>query len=287
MKQKIVKTGLLLALGAATTVFNSCVSVREVSLNKPTLHLVVGKSETLTETVKVIPVTWTSDNPAAVTVDSAGKVTAISAGAAVITVKAGDKTATSTVVVGERYVPALPCEHKKPLPDGVEIGGIVWATRNVGAVGKFVEKPEDPGMLYQWGSNIPWNTISPERPLWPLTPNTEAAWEKDPCPEGWRVPTYDELQKLVITFSGWTHTPAGGTFSSGDNCIFLPAAGARDHTGRLEGIDAESEYGYYWSSTPNKNNTLACAISLHRSYNVYWKDDHRRLNAYCVRCVKK
>jgi uncharacterized protein (TIGR02145 family) len=34
---------------------------------------------------------------------------------------------------------------------GVVINGVKWATRNVAAQGKFVEKPEDYGALFQWG----------------------------------------------------------------------------------------------------------------------------------------
>ena len=35
--------------------------------------------------------------------------------------------------------------------EGVVINGIKWATRNLAAHGKFVEKPEDHGALFQWG----------------------------------------------------------------------------------------------------------------------------------------
>jgi len=35
--------------------------------------------------------------------------------------------------------------------EGVLINGVRWATRNLAAHGKFVEKPEDYGALFQWG----------------------------------------------------------------------------------------------------------------------------------------
>jgi hypothetical protein len=35
--------------------------------------------------------------------------------------------------------------------EGVIINGVKWATRNLAAHGKFVEKPEDFGALFQWG----------------------------------------------------------------------------------------------------------------------------------------
>lgn len=80
--------------------------VTGVSLNKPTLSLVAGTSETLTATVTPTDatnkeVTWSSSNEAVATVDAAGKVTAVAAGTAEITAttKDGGKTAKCTVTV--------------------------------------------------------------------------------------------------------------------------------------------------------------------------------------------
>ncbi len=81
------------------------VAVTGVSLNKTTLSLAKGASETLTATVAPAnatnkTVTWTSDNTAVATVTN-GKVTAVVAGKAKITAKAGDKTAVCEVTVTE------------------------------------------------------------------------------------------------------------------------------------------------------------------------------------------
>jgi len=75
------------------------------NINIPaTLELVTGKSGNLTATVTPpdaddTTVTWTSSNETVATVDNTGKVTAIAAGTATITAKAGDKTATCQVTV--------------------------------------------------------------------------------------------------------------------------------------------------------------------------------------------
>ena len=81
-------------------------SVASVSLNKTELTIEKGKSETLTATVSPSDatdktVTWQSSNNAIVTVDQNGRVTAVNAGSAVITVttKDGSKTATCNVTV--------------------------------------------------------------------------------------------------------------------------------------------------------------------------------------------
>ncbi len=86
------------------TVQKKAIAVASISLNKTSLSLVKGHSETLTATVKPDDatdktVTWGSSNTKIVTVDSNGKVTAVAGGTATITAKAGDKQATCTVTV--------------------------------------------------------------------------------------------------------------------------------------------------------------------------------------------
>ena len=80
------------------------IPVESVTLNKTTLLLVEGKSETLTATVKpdnVLDktVTWKSSNESVATVTSAGKITAVKEGTANITATCGGKTATCVVTV--------------------------------------------------------------------------------------------------------------------------------------------------------------------------------------------
>ena len=89
----------------------SAISVTGVTLNKSTLSIQVGGSETLTATVAPKDasnkkVTWKSSNAAVATVDAAGKVTAVKAGEATITVTTDDggKTATCKVTVSDKEV---------------------------------------------------------------------------------------------------------------------------------------------------------------------------------------
>ena len=96
----------------AVTVKAKAVSVTEVTLDKTELTLTEGETETLTATVKPDnadnrKVTWSSDKTEIATVDGAGKVTAVKAGEAVITVATedGGKTATCKVTVKAKAVP--------------------------------------------------------------------------------------------------------------------------------------------------------------------------------------
>lgn len=88
------------------TVKAATVAVTGVTLNKATLSLIAGASETLTATVAPADatnkkVTWKSSDAAVATVDANGKVTGVKAGTATITVTTEDgaKTATCKVTV--------------------------------------------------------------------------------------------------------------------------------------------------------------------------------------------
>ena len=96
---------LSLAVPAWASGGDDTVAVTGVTLNKTSLSLTVGGSETLTATVEPAEatnkaVTWTSDKVDVATVED-GKVTAVSPGTAIImvTTEDGGKTATCTVTV--------------------------------------------------------------------------------------------------------------------------------------------------------------------------------------------
>lgn len=80
------------------------INVTSVELSKTSLSLKVGETATLTATIKPANATnktasWNSSNKAVATVDSNGKITAIGAGTATITVSVDGKTATCVVKV--------------------------------------------------------------------------------------------------------------------------------------------------------------------------------------------
>ncbi|MBO4756401.1 MAG: Ig domain-containing protein, partial [Bacteroidales bacterium] len=86
------------------TVKKSAIPVESISLDQTSLSLISGESERLTATVKPDnatdkTVTWSSSNTSVVDVDQRGEVRAYESGTAVITAKAGDKSATCTVTV--------------------------------------------------------------------------------------------------------------------------------------------------------------------------------------------
>ena len=86
-----------------------------ITLNKSELTLTAGESTSLTATVtpndSTDTVAWSSSKTDVATVDATGKVTAVAPGEAIITAKAGTKTATCTV-----KVQAAPCTHNSLTP---------------------------------------------------------------------------------------------------------------------------------------------------------------------------
>ncbi len=110
----------------AVTVKAKAVNVTEVTLDKTELTLTEGETETLTATVRPDnadnrKVTWSSDKTDVATVGGDGRVTAVKAGEAVVTVTTedGGKTATCKVTVKAKVVPVTGVDVK---PWSVTIG---------------------------------------------------------------------------------------------------------------------------------------------------------------------
>ena len=133
--------------------------------------------------------------------------------------------------------------------EGIVINGIRWATRNVDAPGTFAPTPESAGMFFQWNRKKAWATTdiiggrdnsNPEGTKWYA--------ENDPCPDGWRVPTIEELQSLYDAGSIWTrrNRVRGRLFGTAPYQLFLPATGGIDADGRHGGVGRS---GSYWGST--------------------------------------
>jgi uncharacterized protein (TIGR02145 family) len=109
----------------------------------------------------------------------------------------------------------------------VVINGIKWATCNVGAKRTFASAPEQPGEYYDWE-------------------DAQAA-----CPEGWRLPTKTEMEKLLSASKEWTtqNGVQGWLIGNKPNTIFLPAAGILKY-GKVDGFGS---HGFYWSGTKSEN----------------------------------
>ncbi len=209
-----------------------------------------------------------------------------------------------TMPVGNVSFDAVIAFLYDPVETEVEINGVVWSTRNVDAPGTFADSPLDAGMFYQWNRKVGWSSTEPISSTsgepWSSVDAAGNIWvvENDPSPEGYRVPTVDDLAKLCDESkvgSEWVTatatSPAGRRFTdkSTGKSIFLRAAGYRDQQSNSQheagALLYTGVWGYYWSV-----NQTASYLGTNLNFNsdriqhdgVTW-----RSNAFLIRPVKK
>lgn len=152
--------------------------------------------------------------------------------------KEGDDSADSGYVNGHEYV---------------DLGlSVKWATCNVGA-----SSMSDSGSYYAWGEK---ETKLDYADIYSTTYGKgmsdisgDLAYDVARAKWGgtWRMPTKAEFEELSTQCS-WKWTTQGGKYGylitgPSDNSIFLPAAGWKHSVDTYR----YSEFGYYWTSTPN------------------------------------
>ena len=249
--------------------------VTGVSLDRSSVTLIKGEGLMLTATVSPEnasnkTVIWTSSKTEVASVDETGKVSAVSEGAATITVATvdGNKKGTCTVTVISREV---------------DLGlSVVWASGNIGSA-----SPEDYGDYFAWGeteqkSNYNFFTYKwcngSNKSLTRYCPSDKTDyWGGSGSPDDktsfkdydyaddaarqklggrWRTPTDVEWTELRENCTWiWTDNyngtgVAGRIVTSNvdgykDKSIFLPAAGYWFDTG----LCYAGSYGLYWSSS--------------------------------------
>jgi uncharacterized protein (TIGR02145 family) len=173
---------------------------------------------------------------------------------------------------------------------GVVINGVRWATCNVDGFGTFAPTPESLGKLYRWNRPDAWGTADGDAnwPPYNYSQAKDSVWasENCPCPEGWRVPTIAEIDKLLETAkvkSEWGSVVAGRKFTdqTNGNFIFLPAAGLR--VGNDGTLGNKSE-GFYWSNTEYMDKNSACYLKITSTSAVSIASP--KGEGHSIRCVK-
>lgn len=282
-------------------------------------------------------VSWSSSDEAVAVVDAEGTVTALQPGECNINVVSEDGGHKATCAVSveaasssDDYIDEYGVNHGK----GIEVGGVVWAPVNCG----WHKDDFQYGKLYQWGrkdgqgyqddedtelkdgilpdikSGQPasldaaepnvfytgWDTDIAPHFTWGSVDGTTKT-KYDPCPEGWRVPTYEEFLSLVYIEEGEIVTKnvkieefngqKGAWFSgqipineAGDNKVFLPCSGYRYvdtyALGRLT-------RGRYWTTTPSDEVSYTCIALYFFDGQAYYDSDEFKGDGYSIRCVKE
>lgn len=282
---------------------------------------------------------WTATSDAAWCTVENGSATGVGT-FNIVVAKSGDyqyRTATVTVKAGTLTREVL-VQHV-----GTRIGDLVWANANVGEPDTFGETCEVIGKLYQWNSKTGFQsytyvgvgddgkTPTPMGKPDDVMPGFDSGkdgqadagsvvWleENDPCPNGWRVPTHEELKKLIgadatevnkYTVDYWMNSGMSvpGAYCGLDReimkaecskanlngAIFVPLSGAIE-TGRWE-VDRRGKQicwwnAYLWSANSATAENTWDALGLYMysgdnvdCYNV--TDWYPSKTAMPVRCV--
>ena len=205
---------------------------------------------------------------------------------------------------------------KPELPNGfdaVYIAGTWWLDRNLGA-----EDIEDYGDGYQWGRPEPFSLVAAPKnkkdgpieshselesgvfytdALW-HTPIVDNFWnygsdnspkktEYDPCPEGWRIPTIHEFEKLNL-YQEFDFDSKGNyrsKFQSEYGTLYMPIGGQISTTGNKY----LPNWGQYWTSSLTET-----GLPRNYAFNAITTGDKVRFDYICststafpVRCVKE
>ena len=181
--------------------------------------------------------------------------------------------------------------------------GRIWMDRNLGATEVAVSSTYQNayGDLYQWGrladghqcrtSTTTATQSSIDQPangnfiIAPIAPNdwrnpqNTNLWQSlngvnNPCPNGYRIPTYAEFEAERVS---WNQNNPIGAFASP---LKLTLAGQRDNTGSLSNVGTN---GYYWSSTVQSTSSYNLFIAI----NGTSMGGGVRGTGYTVRCIKE
>jgi uncharacterized protein (TIGR02145 family) len=187
-------------------------------------------------------------------------------------------------------------------------GTIFFAAHNLGADTSYnpdIPRQEIAGDYYQWGNITPvataytsdgaiagWNSTGSSGSVWADSSKSAS----DPCPDGFRVPTKDQMTALTLnndlsaigSFDGSsTNFGAAHVITNGANKLTLPASGRRFYAGGPESNRAETTG--YWTSTyigPCGKASTNCAWNLYLEMNVWSVSSNEFIpNGFAVRCV--
>ena len=198
----------------------------------------------------------------------------------------------------------------------VEIGGLKWATMNIGATGIT-----DYGLYFQWGDTsgytasqvgsgegkkyfrwsdtkywtsdtgsgssgfTKYNSTDGKTVLEPTDDAVQVNWGGN-----WRMPTTEEFVALGnASTTAWTSNYEGSGVkgliltdkTDSSKKLFFPAAGCCNN-GSVSYVGSD---GYYWSSSLGSSNVQGARYLGFYSSDVYWQDLNGRFGGFAVRGV--
>ena len=187
----------------------------------------------------------------------------------------------------------------------VRIGDILWAKCDVGEPNTFTSAPNVRGKLYQYDSKTAYESIFDDMTC-PQGFNTQpydggtVLWQEvnNPCPTGWRVPTFVEAEALLgsmsnrrAQWSSWAGVP--GVFAGNEDavtataedtkgCIFIPENCRRYY--RTGYADWSHSAFIQTVTRPSHNWGRRCPY-VHENNEIIYTYEAENPDAIAVRCV--
>ncbi|WP_455638912.1 hypothetical protein [Parabacteroides sp.] len=199
-----------------------------------------------------------------------------------------------------------PAGGGSPYYTAIKKDGYWWAPVNCGATRIATSGTDGNGIghLYQWGREdyTDFGGTTKAGPIsmsqrqdhvfytavkdW-LSSTDNTLWQNgknDPCPDGYRMPTIDELNTLSTETSiRLVNGLVSLTADNGFPAIVLPAAGRRDENGDA---DSRGTWGIYVSTSINTDNNNGRRLEFKDNENIKLGATYR-VYANSIRCIKK
>lgn len=256
------------------------VAIPVIDVELSTYELALEKDKKATITAILLPgmainqnVTWKTSNSNVVSINPDGldcEVTGVAAGTAIITVTTQDGEHEASCEVTVTAAHPLFGEISFRTPDTKTIGNQIWSDMVIGA--GCPTDNLDSG--YQSSPKAACRNISGKNYgtfySWPAV----VEYKDVLCPDGWRVPTVDDFNKL--------HTALGGTLDSYLNTWGAELAGDCS-TGSM--YSREGQQGKYWSQT-SESQEYAYSVFLTSNGQAIPNQRQAKHHGYNLRCVK-
>jgi uncharacterized protein (TIGR02145 family) len=175
--------------------------------------------------------------------------------------------------------------------DGVCLGGLMWAKYNVDEPGTFAVTPDALGKYYQFNRKIAYPASG--TCTWTIIEiDEDSNWsvDNDPCPVGWRIPSYNEASNMSNN-TNYTGPTAGQNHyvlcSRALQRITFPVdpsscISGHHHAIRTSGTQFAYMNRLHWWSTTAKSSTVGWAI-LRDGVNHFFT--WNKASAIPIRCV--
>lgn len=285
------------------------VAVTDVSLDKTYMSLVQGNSRTLAATITPVNATnkkveWKSSDNTIATVDSNGKVTAVNAGTATISVttEEGNKTASCSVKVFDA-MSAFTDSRDDNVYSFVTIGEQVWMSENLkylpSVVGRTTDSNSDPYHYVSGynGTDVREAKATSNYEIYGVLYNWPAAMNA--CPSGWHLPSDAEWTQLTTFLGGeggaGARLKATGTVQEGTGLWNSPNTGASNQVGftALPGGNRNSGDAFfdlgnaaYWWTATESSATNAWRRAVYRDQWHVNRNSISKEIGLSVRCVR-